>query len=1158
MTNYDWLISRLDAFIRKYYANRVIRGALIFLICLLFYILTVSVSEYYLYLPIWLKVSIVSIFVTFGLGALVMWVIIPLTKMARLGKVISHEQAATIVGIHFPEISDKLLNILQLKQHGYTSESRELIEASIDQKASQIAVIPITTAIDFSKNKRFIPYLLPLLLVGVFILVAAPNIFKDASTRLLQPTKAFEKPAPFTFKINSLPLQVVRNTDYVLKVTTEGSALPGDMFVQIGNEKISMQSSGKNQFEYTFRNVTDGVNFRMFAAGFYSQPYTLQLLQKPSLKTFKVEIDYPSYIGKKNETRSSLGDMTLPAGTTVRWAFLTEFTDQATLRMGEGAAANLPKTGALFAAQYRFMNDTTYMLTLVNKQAGVADSFRYAVQVIPDQYPVIQMQQYKDSIAGKQIVLTGTAGDDYGITQVLFNYDITDVSNRPLGHKSVPLKITPGALTAFQEYFDIQSLNLQSGQKLSYYIEAWDNDGVHGSKASRSEVMTYQQYNTKQIDSAINANSQQINSGLSNSAEKTHELQSDYKDMQTKMLQSENMDWEQQQSLKEMEKKQDQLKSQVENIKKRLDEQKEQADKKPYSDDLKEKQEDMQKQVDNLLNKELKEQMEKLQELMQKLNKEQAVQTMQQLEEENKLFNMDLQRMQELMKKMELQMRMEDLANKMDDMAKKERDLKSQTDAGKKDNAALNKDQQDLKKELDKAMKEDMKEAEKLNADMKQQQQNLDAPKSKGAEAQKDMQQSSDQLQQNQKSKASEEEKKAAENLEQMAASMREQASGMNMEQIEMDIHAVRQILTNLIRLSFDQEDLMKSVLRTPTTSPTYLTNQQEQNRLHSNSYMIRDSLFSLSKHLSKLSVTVNKETTQLERNMAAAVDKLENRQVSDAAARQQYVMTHTNNLALMLNEILGNLLEAQSKAQKQPGNGSCSKPGGMNPKPGAGKQLSDIITKQQQLGSAMQQMQDAMAKKDGQKPGEKTGDKPGQKPGQGKPGQTGKDGQSGNKSGNGKQGQGQGETNGENGDAEQIARMAEQQASIRRQLQELNRLLNSKGLGNSKEMQDIQQKMDKTETDLVNRRFNSEFQQRQREILTRLLETEKSLRQQEEDDKRSSKSAQEISRPIPPELQKYIQDRQQLLELYKTVPPQLKPYYRSMVEQYFQMIGNK
>jgi hypothetical protein len=125
--------------------------------------------------------------------------------------------------------------------------------------------------------------------------------------------------------------------------------------------------------------------------------------------------------------------------------------------------------------------------------------------------------------------------------------------------------------------------------------------------------------------------------------------------------------------------------------------------------------------------------------------------------------------------------------------------------------------------------------------------------------------------------------------------------------------------------------------------------------------------------------------------------------------------------------------------------------------------------------------------------------------------------------------------------------------------LAELASKLNSKGMtGLSKELRELEQKMDKNETDLVNRRVNPDMQLRQKEIETRLLEAEKSMREQEQDDKRSSKSADDVTRPVPPALQKYITDKQQMLEQYKTVPPQLRPYYREMVENYFQIIGGK
>jgi hypothetical protein len=1151
MQHYNWLLSKLDAFIRKYYLNQLLRGSLILFTCLLAYILLVSVGEYYLYLPVWAKVSIISAFVALGGSALVFWVILPLARMGRMGKTLSHEEAALIVGRHFPEISDKLLNVLQLKSGHASEASRELIEASIDQKASQISVVPITRAIDLSKNRRYLPFLLPVALAGLFMLIAAPNVFRDAGTRLLQPTKTFEKPAPFTFNLVSVPLSVTRNADYTLKVSVTGNALPSALFVEVGDERIPATALSNHVFQYTFRNVTEPVSFRLFAAGFYSRPYKLQVAQTPVLKAIRVQIDYPDYTGRKDEIRTSLGDLNIPVGTRVGYALMADYTDGATLQWGSGASVNLvPHSGKLFSYQHQFMQDTSYTIFLHNRQTATPAGFQYNVQVIPDQYPVVQVQEFRDTVTGRQIVLTGTAGDDYGITRVFFHYDISDAQGHSFGDKSFPLAAGGTALVPFQKYFDLQALNLQPGQKVSYYVEAFDNDGVHGPKAARSMTMVYAMYTPRQLDSSMNVNARQINAGLSSSAQQSKEIQEDLKETKDKMLQSTEMSFEQQQNLKELAEKQEQLQTQMEAAKKRFEEQVEQSKQKEYSEDVREKQEEMKKQMDNLLNNELKEQMKKLQELMAKLNKEDAQKTMDQMQEQNKLFQMDMERMKELMKQLEAQMRMEDLANKADKLAQQQQDLKKVTDAQKKSNDALAKEQQDLKKELDKTMNEDMKELQKLSNGMERRQ-DVSKPAEQGKKAGEQMQQSEQQLEQNNSSKSSESQQNAAQNLQQMAASLRAMAGGMNIQQIQIDIRATRQLLTNLIRLSFDQEKLMNGVRTTSPASQTYFANQREQARLYGASHMIRDSLFALSKRIYKLAPTINKETGELEKSMLTATTSLEGRNIGDALTRQQYVMTHANNLALMLNEVLAHLMQMQSQSSSSGSSGSCTKPGGGSPKPGAGQQLADIITQQQNLGNAMQQA--------GKKPGQ------GKKPGEGKDGKDGKEGKEGKEQGKsgengaGSSGQGSGtEGNNEYGDAEKLARFAAQQAAIRRQLQDLQNRLNGTGMGNTKEMREIQQQMDRNETDLVNRRLTSEFLMRQQEILTRLLQAEKALREQEQDDKRASNAGKEISRPVPPELQRYLQNRQQLLELYRTIPPQLKPYYKQMVNEYFRNIGTR
>lgn len=1170
MNNYDWLISSLDAFIRKYYANKVIRGVLVFLICLLLFVLTVSVSEYYLYLPVWAKLTIVSSFIVSGLCSLVAWVVIPLTKMAKLGKVISHEQAAAIIGEHFGEVNDKLLNILQLKKQGSIG-SRELAEASIQQKISQLSVVPLLSAVDLTKNKKYLPYLLPLVLLGIFLVVAAPNVFKESSARLLQPAKAFERPAPFNFIIKNTSLLAVRNSDYQLKLEVTGSILPAQVFIETesADEKLPMQSIENHNFQYTFKNMTMPITFRFYAGGYYSKPYTLKVVQKPVLKSFRIDINYPTYTGKKKETRSSLGDMTLPVGTTISWHLVTEHTDEASIRLGNGASTALSKSANTYAYQYRFLNDTVYTLTLKNHESAVADSYNYHVQVIPDQYPVIQLQQVRDTVTGKQILITGNAGDDYGILKINFNYEVTD-KNRTVIKKTTPLAITTGALCAFKQYFDVETLHLQPGQKVAFYIEAWDNDGVMGSKSARSEVMSYQMYDAEQIDSAINENAQQISSGLSNSSQTTKELQTEFKDLQTKMLQSENMDWDQEQSLKEMLKKQNELQTQVENVKQRFEEQVQQSEQKKYSDDVKEKQKELQKQLDNLLNAELKEQMKKLEELMKQLNKDQAVDAMKKMQQDNKLFNMDMQRMKELMSKLEQQMKMEDLAMKADELAKKEQALSEQTEKEQKSAEELSKEQESIKKELEKAMKEQLKDIEEL-AKQNKQDKGIDEMKAQADSAKEEMSEGQEALKKNDKKKASKNQKKAAEQLQKMAKSMKSAAGGMDMEELEIDTRATRQILSNLIRLSFGQEDLLNDVRKTPTSSQAYVDNMEMQEKLRLNAAMIKDSLYSLSKELDKhagkikIPVNLNKMTSDLEHSIQLSVEALESRNVNLALTNQQTSMMRTNDLALLLNEILSNLMQMQMDGDPSSGQGGV---GGKKPKPGSGQQLSDIITEQEQLGNAMQQMQGKAGKKPGSskgdgkggdKPGDKPGEKPGEKPGGQKPGgQPGGSQPGGQSGGGGGNGQGEGEES-ENENAETIARLAQQQAAIRRKIQELASQLNTKGMnGAARDLRELSEKMDRTETDLVNRRLTAEMQARQREILTRLLQTEKAVRDQEQDDKRSSKSAEEISRPVPPALQKYLNEQKQLLELYKTVPPQLKPYYKEMVDQYYKIIGNK
>jgi hypothetical protein len=90
------------------------------------------------------------------------FIAIPLMKLFRLGEVISHAEAARIVGTHFSEVKDKLLNTLQLREMAASqAQQSDLIDAAIAQRSRELGPVPFVNAIDLRRNTRYLRYALP-------------------------------------------------------------------------------------------------------------------------------------------------------------------------------------------------------------------------------------------------------------------------------------------------------------------------------------------------------------------------------------------------------------------------------------------------------------------------------------------------------------------------------------------------------------------------------------------------------------------------------------------------------------------------------------------------------------------------------------------------------------------------------------------------------------------------------------------------------------------------------------------------------------------------------------------------------------------------------------------------------------------------------------
>jgi len=265
LDNYNLLIEKLDKFIRKYYTNKIIKGLIYFFTLAVALFLVFNLLESQFYFSKLIRKSIFYIFIISTIVAFLGWIALPIGKYFQLGKTISREQAALIVGNHFSNIKDKLLNVLQLHSQSRSNMENDLLLAGIDQKSEEIKLVPFRSAIDLSKNKKYLKYLIPPFIVLFVILLASPGTIQSSTKRIINNDKDFEQPAPFHFKVKNDKLEVVQFDDLDLYVSVFGEYLPSELYIDIDGYRYRLNKESDSTFLYHFKNIQKDINFKLFS-----------------------------------------------------------------------------------------------------------------------------------------------------------------------------------------------------------------------------------------------------------------------------------------------------------------------------------------------------------------------------------------------------------------------------------------------------------------------------------------------------------------------------------------------------------------------------------------------------------------------------------------------------------------------------------------------------------------------------------------------------------------------------------------------------------------------------------------------------------------------------------------------------------------------------
>ena len=298
---------------------------------------------------------------------------------------------------------------------------------------------------------------------------------------------------------------------------------------------------------------------------------------------------------------------------------------------------------------------------------------------------------------------------------------------------------------------------------------------------------------------------------------------------------------------------------------------------------------------------------------------------------------------------------------------------------------------------------------------------------------------------------------KTAEEMQQLAEQMNGQQKGQHNKKQAENLNDVRQILDNLVNISFSQENLINYTKSNQASAVYFQDLTKRQLSVRNDFALVRDSIYALAKREPELGHSVYAKIDEINSSITQSLSFISDNNKSRSAIQQQIILTNVNDLALIFAEIEQNMQQQMQSGQQ--GNDSEEAVESRNKKRAQQRQqqMQQAKQNQQNLIQTLQQMVQQM--KEGNKPS-----------------------------------------------SLQMAQSLRMQELLQQYLQELQQ--GSSTNPQTKQLYDqMQQLIEQNKRDIINRNITDNLLNRENQVFKKLLDLENAEKQQEFDEERESRS---------------------------------------------------
>ena len=1051
------------------------------------------------------------------------FVMMPALRLTGLLPGPSEDSVAKTVGLRSPEVGDRLVNLLHLADGRRSHAPAPLVDEAVRQLGSGIHDTHFRRVEDFAAVKRVGPAAsVPAVCLLIF-LVAAPSTFMGASMRLFSPGAAFVRPAPFEFRVEPGSVDLVRGADLQITVQATGRRLPGVVTLEmsaLGEDRVEtkeLKADPSGHFAFVVTDVRSSFRYRLTATPVASDWFAARVESRPIVSNLDLTLRPPAYTGLPEEHLAPhVGDVLALPGTRVDVRAQTggNGVAKALLLFDTGKREALDLHGASASGGFTVRQEDAYRIQLTSDH-GVenADPIRHSVKLLSDSPPsatLLEPEPAAELDASLEALLRIRVRDDFGFSRLALFYRLAEsrFSDIEEDFRTIGVEIEAGRRFLMDIAYSwplgpTTRLDIVPGDAIEYFVRVWDNDVWAGFKSADSELHRLSLPSLAERYAELASAQDAAEDEMEDLLGETESVRKEFDALRDELRQKQSADWDDNRQLARLKDKQNQLEERIDDLAGSLESAIDtMEDHDLVSDATLEAFEELQRVMEEINAPELMEALQELQKAMQELSPRLMQESIENFEFNEEMFRERLERSLELFKRLHVQQLLEEAARRADELAAEQKRLAEETQAADDDDSerlaeeqmrsgdsmeSLEERLEEIERRMNELRNAPSEEMDRLNEETRQQ------------EIPERMRENAAQLQELMMAEAWQGQLQMQQQLDQLQGALEDVQSGMEGQRQQANMALLSRVVADILRLSYDQESVRQDVEIAAQDSPLFREFARRQVALSDGLGTVTDSLRSLSRELAHMTREVQRQAGESLRAMTEATTALAERETQRAVAVQDRSMMHLNELALLLSDLMEQLMNAS--------NGSAG--GGMSMERML-EQLQQMAGEQQQLNERIQQMLEEM--------------------------------QGSRLSPNMQQ---------------RLQQMGAQQQALRDRLREMNRRQDLAGRL-AGDLGRIAEQMNETIEELQRGAVNPRTVMRQQEIITRLLDASRSLQERGRERRREGQTGEDIPREGPDELAETEQVDELRRALLQALESGYSPDWRELIRRYFELLQQR